>query len=999
MRQWLTRPDRHFFGGLAIVLMAGAIALLTLSFARSAIWTHRGEIRERAVITVSQHALVFRDRVARQLLSIEAVLRTMGHAWESDPAHFDLQVWQQTAIGTLGLSQDLMLVDENGIVHRSTIPEAVGSSAARDDFFHALATGGSSETALYVGRATIGRFMRQWHMNVAVPLRHADGSFAGAIVTDYRLAAITAMLSQGNLGAGGMLALVGVNDGALRAQAGPGAAEPDTRITGSAMFAALQGGDGFWTGPSAPDGIIRMLAFRRVPNRDLVVVAGMDETEVMAPAAAWERDAKLFTAGIIALLCVLVFLLVRGLVVGRRRQSEAARDRAVLAAANAQLEVAKAYADAKAAQLQATLAGMTDGVSMIDGHMCLMEWNARFPDIAGVPAEILRVGMPLEEVLLAQALGGQFGIVDPKPEVARRMDALRSGIAPRQVERRRPDGRVVELRRNRLPDGGFVTLYADITERKRAEEVLRDARATADAANAAKSRFVAIVSHEIRTPLNALLNTLRLLAEGPLGSSEAALVDNARESGEALLELLNDILDISSMEAGQLTLRSSVFALRPLIESAVELFQTQAKARGITLRGDIGADLPSELFTDPGRVRQVLLNLISNAVKFGRPGEVTVQARRLAEGPCEPAMLHLSVQNVGPVIPEQERARLFQPFSRLDTEELEPPLGTGLGLAICRHLVGMMGGTIGCAPWSGADGQQGNEFWVRLPIVNPPSGGMRPAQTLARRVLPRTRILFVEDVAVNQRVTAMLLRRAGHLVDVAGDGLAAVEAVRHNPYDVVLMDFFLPGLSGPEAVERIRAMRGLFDTLPILALTASLSPEDEAVAHQAGMDGLIGKPVGLEQLLAAIARHVWRGVPNRTLDRQTVRVAPDPGTILSWRRLEELRSNLPADTLSTMMEECLDDLEVRLHALRHALEEGSAEEVAAQTHAMAGMAAGYGMSGLETRLRALAKPEGRAGHSPAELGSEMEAMLRETARALRAMMQKEVAQTSSLMYH
>ena len=298
------------------------------------------------------------------------------------------------------------------------------------------------------------------------------------------------------------------------------------------------------------------------------------------------------------------------------------------------------------------------------------------------------------------------------------MEVIRSGSYPATKERTRPDGTVLELRRNRLPDGGFVTLYTDITARKQTEVTLREAGAMAEAAKQAMSRFVAIVSHEIRAPLNALLNSLTLLAESRLAATQQALVDMCRRSGDALLSLVNDILEMSKKEAGQLVLRPSVFVLRQLIESTLEIFGAPAAERGIVLRLFVAGDVPDELYADPGRLRQVLINLLSNAVKFAAAGEVRVTAKtQFAAGSTQ---LRLTVRDRGPVIPEEDRSRLFQPFSRIEQPGAEGPLGTGLGLAICRHLVTLMGGEIGCDVWTMVGREAGNEFWVVLPVTAPP---------------------------------------------------------------------------------------------------------------------------------------------------------------------------------------------------------------------------------------------------------------------------------------
>ncbi|HEY8289146.1 MAG TPA: PAS-domain containing protein, partial [Acetobacteraceae bacterium] len=621
-------------------------------------------------------------------------------------------------------------------------------------------------------------------------------------------------------------------------------------------------------------------------------------------------------------------------------------ERAVLAAANAQLQVARAYADAKAEQLEATLAGMTDGVAMVDAHLCLVEWNARFPEVAGIPSDALRVGLPMEEILRIQARTGQFGALPTDPdveaEVGRRMGLLRTsrfGV----TQRERPDGRVLELRRNRLPDGGFVTLYSDVTDHKRAENALKEARALAEAANHAKSRFVAIVSHEIRTPLNALLNTLRLLADSVMVPSQRSLLDMARQSGDALSGLINDILEMSHMEAGDLTLRPSLFSLRPLLEGAVEMFRSQAAERGIRLNARVMDGVPDECWTDPGRLRQVLLNLLSNATKFAAPGDVELIA---GAGDTPACALRIEVRDTGPVIRAEDRARLFLPFSRLERPGTELAGGTGLGLAICRQLTGLMGGEIGCDAWMSATGTRGNAFWITLPPSVVPVGLahtaalltsiMRPARA-PRCNIPRTRILLVEDIAANQIVTATLLRREGHMVDIASSGEDAVRAMRTCPYDIVFMDIFMPGMSGQEATQRIRGLPGPASRVPIIALTANVSQGDETLFREAGMDGILGKPVALAGLLHALARHAWAGHPANIAPETAAPPAGAPsadeagqGAILSRQRIDELRHNLAPETFATLVEACLVDLDHRLPALRRALLTGAGGAIAAQ---------------------------------------------------------------------
>ena len=1010
-------------GSTAILAGLAGLTALTWAVTIGSIEANRIDTSDRVAATVGNQARSFSEQIGRQILALDQTTRILADAWEADPNQFDLLSWRPQMLVASGISRNVLLVDRNGAIRQASIPEAAGHSAAahsavRSTIFSNLSRRGPDDNRLFIGPASIDSIQRLWHIDIARPIRNRDGSFAGAIVMDYRISALTDVFNQTNIGPDGLIALVGLTDGLVRAAVGPPTLDPEVSIRGSALFEALQQTPaGLWVGASATDSIRRIHGVQRIPGRDLAVVVALEERAAMYPARQWRMYALVFAGTITALMTLIAGGIVRAERQARRRDATMAEDQAVLAASNAQLLVARAQADAKAAQLEATLAGMTDGIAMVDAHMCLLEWNARFPEIAGIPPGILRIGLPMEDILRAQAETGQFGPVDVRAEVSRRMALLREGRFG-VTARKRPDGRIMELRRNRLPDGGFVTLYSDITDRKLAEDALREAHEAAEAANAAKTRFVAIVSHEIRTPLNALLNTLRLLSDSNITPSQRALVDMASQSGDALFGLINDILEMSRLEAGQLTLRPSLFAVRLLLASALEMFQAQAAVRGISLRLDAANDVPAELFADPGRLRQVLLNLLSNAVKFASPGEVTVLARMVGLSEDGRPVLWLAVRDQGPAIPAQARDQLFRPFSRLPRPDGDDPVGTGLGLAICRHLIGMMGGEIGWEPWERTGGSQGapeteagagNSFWIRLPLDAAPVlvpaaaayGPGRDAASLLRAAasrhrLPRTRILLVEDIPANQVVTATMLRREGHMVDIAASGEQAIQAVSTKPYDIVFMDIFMPGMSGQEATQCIRALPAPARNLPILALTANVSPQDEAIFRAAGMDGFLGKPVSLPELLRALERHAWSAdpgieMPNAMQPTEYTKAA-GLSQALAAERIAELRSNLPPATFASLVEECLVDLDHRMPALRHALASGAAGIIAAQAHAMVGMAAGYGMAALEAALRRIMDDARRGEHAVLgpDRAAEIESELTRGAAALRELLQKEL---------
>ncbi|MEA2739312.1 MAG: hypothetical protein QOH05_2619, partial [Acetobacteraceae bacterium] len=879
------KPNKHLVAAACVVMAAVFLIALTWIGTMREIRVEQQDNTARVVATLSNQALSFTEQINRQMLALDQTLRILVAAWEADPGHFSLEAWRNQTVALQGISLDIVLTDENGTIRQSTVNEAINQNASGLDYFRVLADPADTGDTLYIGPATIDGIMRQWHMNVARSLHHSDGSFAGVIDADYRIAAITDVFSQTDLGAGAFMTLASLDDGKLRGAVGPATIDPDASIDNTPMFAAVRdAASGIWIGPSANDAVQRIHAFRHLPGRNFTVIVAMNEEVAMRPATAWRERAEAFANCIAALLAVLALVLLRGIWLARRRKVEIAEARATLAASNAQVEVARALAAAKAEQLEATLAGMTDGVSVIDAHMCLVEWNARFPTIAGVPAEILRFGMPLEEIIRAQIKTGQFGAVtDPEAEVERqvaRLRVARFGV----TQRRRSDGHTVELRRNRLPDGGFVTLLADITERKLAEDALRQARAEAGAANTAKSRFMAIVIQEIRAPLGTLLDTLKLFSSAAPAPVRPALLATAHQTGDRLLGLVDDILDLSRIEAGQLAIQPSVFELAPLLENVAEAVAARAMERGVTIGVTIAEGAPATLLTDPGRLRQMLLALLSTVAGHAHPGTLWLIAEP-AQGPQE--AVQLVVRDAGPVMAPDVRAGLFHPLSRRDQPQDDDLASAGLRLSLCHQLTTLMGGTIGCDVWQAADRAGGNTFRIILPAsvlpfrpapvwvdtvgttaqperlsTDPVAEQAVVADGVPRRPSPRTRVLLADDVVANQRVTATLLRREGHHVDIAADGPAAIKAVRSTPYDLVFMDIFMPGMTGQEATRIVRTLPEPARSIPIIALTAGATAEDEARFRAAGMNGVLSKPVSLVELLDAVDKHVWSVDPS-----------------------------------------------------------------------------------------------------------------------------------------
>ncbi|HUA77436.1 MAG TPA: ATP-binding protein, partial [Acetobacteraceae bacterium] len=545
-------------------------------------------------------------------------------------------------------------------------------------------------------------------------------------------------------------------------------------------------------------------------------------------------------------------------------------------------------------------------------------------------------------------------------------------------ERRRPNGMTIELRRSLMPDGGFVTLYADITARREAEAARRLAQEAAEAAVAAKAEFVATVTHEVRSPLNAVINSLDLLAASGLPPAQRKLAEAARAAGDALRTLVTDLLDIARIDAGQFRLAPEDFALRPLLHAIAEMFQSAAQARGLAITLKVAPDLPARLHADPRRLRQVLLNFLSNAVKFSAPGAITLGAEK-ADG-----RLLLSVTDPGPAISEADRARLFRPFQRLEVARTSSQPGSGLGLAISERLAVLMGGAIGCEAVANENQHGGNRFWVAIPLTPALVAADAPETTqpvAGLRRLPRARVLLVEDVPANQLILATTLRRDGHLVDIAASGEAALAALGHRPYDIAFLDLHLPGINGLETARRIRELAGPAATMRLVGLTASASADSRARCLEAGMNDVLGKPVTNAELARALAGQL-QPIGGR---RRPEAAPPSPPASIDPDRIATLRSELPPGLLNPLAEQCLADLAERLPKLRAALDARQSTEIAAITHTIGGTSVTYGL----TRLAALARElsaSARSGRTDLGLMDALEAEYTRSAQALRRLL-------------
>ena len=784
-------------------------------------------------------------------------------------------------------AEELLVLDLDGTIRVSTRPEHEGQDQSGEPYFQR----GSSITT--VQNAYASSLTGQTTITISTPLFDQDGRGrkVGVLVAHLSLERIDRIvLERTGLGESGNTYLVGLDHRFLHARLNEGLA-PGAGASSVGIDAALAGEDSqaLYTDYRGQP-VIGL--YRWLDEHDAALLVELGQDEALAPA----RQLAILI-GAVGLISALVLAI--GIMFIARRVT-----RPILALALTATKVAAGDLDARAditaqdevgtladafghmtAQLRENLETLerrveertielSDALTEVDRQKQYFEslvevspvavvtmdpdervsaWNPAATRLFGYPAGEA-IGRPIDELILrTQELRGEGH------DVAR--EARETGRAQRVARRMRKDGALIDVEVLMVPlviggeHTGFYAIYHDITE-------LEQARRDADAANQAKSSFVAAMSHEIRTPMNAVIGMSGLLLGTRLDESQRDYAESISTSAEALLTIINDILDFSKIEAGRIELESVPFDLVKTVRGAVDLIRPMAANKALEVRLELPVSPPPLLLGDPGRIRQIVLNLLSNAVKFTAEGSVDIA---LTSTPSEGGgwAVNLRVHDSGVGIPPDVMGRLFQSFSQADASISRRYGGTGLGLVISRRLAELMGGGLS-ATSTGVPGD-GSTFDLAFEAKAAPDASVvagaygddaAPADALPDKDL---RILLAEDNAMNRKLALRLLEQWGLGADVVHDGLEVVAAASdRQPYDIILMDVEMPELDGLEATRRIRAA-GREPRPWIVAMTASAMEGDREVCMAAGMDDYVTKPIRPDLLRAALVAGANRG--------------------------------------------------------------------------------------------------------------------------------------------
>jgi signal transduction histidine kinase/ActR/RegA family two-component response regulator len=765
---------------------------------------------EAAVQNTGNLALLMEEHVSRSLKEIDQTIQFVRHSYELDPQGFDLPAWTSSAYLLRDLTVQIALIDADGKLISTNVarsPEPMDLS----DREHFRVQVDATDDQLFISKPVLGRATGKWTIQLTRRMLKPDGSFGGVIVASVDTSYLSRFFGQVDLGPNGSISLIGT-DGVIRARGGISSHDLGRTMGNSELFKAMterSTGSRLAEGQYTPGN--RLVSFRHMRDFPLIVTVAQSESDILVGFGTRET-LFLSMAGI---LTVVLFV-----VIGMGVSHELRLMRARAAQIKSERRVVE-----KSLELEATLNHTSQGIVMLDRERRLRVINPRAVEFLALgDANLIGKSLPdnVDELLRASESA------TVAYEVAVSADLT------------------IALSSSSMPDGDILYTLTDITQHKRNEAVLADARDRAESGARARTAFLATMSHEIRTPLNGVIGMTHLLEDCENDEERAVFVATMRRSAEHLLLIIEDILDVSKLEADRMTFEFVPCDLGEIVKTTLGMIEATATEKKLALTASIDPRVPLRIMGDPGRMRQVLLNLVGNAVKFTSIGSVTVALDMVDSD----GRLRIQVTDTGIGMATDDMDRLFRDFSQIDGSITRRFGGTGLGLAISRKLAENMGGEITVASEPG----KGSTFTVLLPVCPVEDLHTAPAATTptARTEADGLDLLLAEDSPTNTMVATRLLQRLGHRVTAVVDGIEAIDALARQPFDAVFMDVMMPRMDGLTATRLIRRSGEPYANVPIIALTAAALAEDRDEAFAAGVNRFATKPVSSERLKLAL---------------------------------------------------------------------------------------------------------------------------------------------------
>ena len=634
------------------------------------------------------------------------------------------------------------------------------------------------------------------------------------------------------------------------------------------------------------------------------------------------------------------------------------------------------------ALLDAVFENMDQGVVMYNSDLIVTAFNEQARRRMRFPEDVLFVGASFKDMDEYARGRGDPGTGEDRMQAKERWDDLRKGRS-HALEFVHSDGAVIETRRRSVPDGGFVVTHTDVTESRRAEEELKAAKEEAEAVAQAKSDFVAVVSHEVRTPMNGVLGMARLMLETPLNGEQAEYARTIVESGEGLLTILNDLLDISKLEAGKLEIEAFAFAPGRLLTDTGNIMRARAIEKGLKFDIRVGSDVPPAVIGDGNRLRQIIFNLLSNATKFTDRGEIalSVTSRAIEANLVE---LAIKVSDTGRGIDPKTAEELFAPYVQANVDVARRFGGTGLGLSISRQLAGLLGGSLTLESELG----KGSTFTLFIPFEvaeSLPIATNMDAHWKENGAGRGLRILLVEDNRINRTVAERMIDKLGHKVKTAENGQIALDMLEtEDPFDVILMDRHMPVMDGIEATRHIRSFEGVEGTIPIIAVTAAVTEREVKACLEAGMNDVVTKPIDPRLLEDALRRVAAPGQDDQGWEANLGAIPQaDEPPVLDRGVIDALNTEYGGDTAAELVAMFRDLAPAALAGFQAAVEADDLDQMMHHSHDLKSSAANVGLMRLSRLCLEIEKAsDSGQGELAREMGQQLPAAIDQAIRAL-----------------